>query len=492
MGQALHGQVLRLEKELDNLVEQTKRTDGKGENEQVGDIGAPQLTRTCATRHEKGVFRLIQGRYVGRRFDPLQRRATEQQSLLAPVLIPQGRLALEDAEVGLEPGGVVLAHGRNQAVVGQLVPRRAPALFGPEQVRVHHKGDGRVRQPAGGCGRPQHLAAQARLGDKLRLHPRPDLALAHAAGGGGRRDLLGVIAAERRVHIARMINVGHRDRVARLTRPQPVADHLKLHRIDALAQYRLAAAIGALHAGLAQIVGQPGRRIVGESAARRTGWPLHGLAGLRWVKQIEPVGRRQARWDGLEQRLERAQIILAQQKQRPAARIFQQRAQLAEEGRLRRPVVRVGAQHLLELVEDKNLLGLSRRLAGQIVGQAERCQRLYGQMLGGRTALVETEQRGDAEAIGAAHRQLGAHTDDRAYQKALVAQARDERGAHQRAFACPRRRVQQHEATGQQQVKQLLQLALAPKEACALALLEGARADVWIGWCRVAHAPPCC
>ncbi len=90
-----------------------------------------------------------------------QGRVAQQQPVGAALVVPQVGLALERAQVGRAPGGIILTHRLDQPVVGQLEPCRAAALLGAHQVGVDQRPDRAVVEPLALTLRLEHLAADA-------------------------------------------------------------------------------------------------------------------------------------------------------------------------------------------------------------------------------------------------------------------------------------------------------------------------------------------
>ena len=132
----------------------------------------------------------------------------------------------------LTPRGVVRANGLDQAVVRELVPLRAAALLGADQVRVLELANDGF--PVG-LRSVDDLRAKAVLGDQRLAEPGADLAFVRPGAFGHGADLGGVEVAERVVDTAERDDVGRADLVRLRVQglPELPARDLQLHRFDA-------------------------------------------------------------------------------------------------------------------------------------------------------------------------------------------------------------------------------------------------------------------
>src|SRR5262249_40368812 len=122
----------------------------------------------------------------------------------------------------------------------ELVPDAPATRFSPYQVRVDERIVGKPRQPGRLLAAQQHLPAKAMLGDEVKFEEATNPVLGDAGLVRAPPDRLGVILGECEVRFvdvpksARSPQVGKGDalRIRTVTRPEAVADDLKVHRFD--------------------------------------------------------------------------------------------------------------------------------------------------------------------------------------------------------------------------------------------------------------------
>ena len=204
------------------------------------------------------------------------------------------------------------------------------------------------------------------------------------------------------------------------------------------------------------------------------------------AEQLQPEAHGQAGRNGAHQRVQPRHELLAHREQRPAPPVAQRHAQLVEEHLAARVIGRIDRHDLLELVDDQDdallRIGfLDLREVGVQRGRGKRLQRRRFCPL--RRFFVQAEQQAeqvavDVRAAGQLLGQLGVDARHGQYQEVLGLEVRDQRGLDQRGLARAGRRVEQHDAVGDELVEQAPLLAAAAVER--LALLVGPCADVGV------------
>jgi hypothetical protein len=144
---------------------------------------------------------------------------------------------------------------------------------------------------------------------------------------------------------------------------------------------------------------------------------------------------------------------------------------------------------LLELVEDEDRVArpsVEVAAAVQVPGDGQLREVPDRALLVGRQTVLEGEQ--GVEDVGVRHRcarhrrvgwELVGQADDRQHLEAVVLEPGYEAGPDERRLAGARRRVQQHHTLGDEQVDEVLGLAIASVEP--VAAVEGPRPDEGVG-----------
>ena len=150
----------------------------------------------------------------------------------------------------------------------------------------------------------------------------------------------------------------------------------------------------------------------------------------------------------------------------PIGRVPQHEAELLEE---RDPLVladRIECEQLLELVEQQAWIGTRRQAidaALHVVGEADDRELLGCELVPWRSGLLQGEEHAERVAVpyrhGLQRRWHGmAHTDGREHGEGMFRQLGTQPGLEQRTLPGTGRRVQQHDALGDQEVGELTDL----------------------------------